>query len=726
MDELDFSNYQHFHMVDTIVNALSKRIHTHNRDFFVILACYNLTKLAANMHVSIDAGGLGKLLVNMFAFNTAPSGFGKDYSQTIISKEVCHLFNTRFTESTLPIIAERSLNNLAVKRAMRNNTTDDEELVAVMKEYHALGKHINAFDSGTSPGIKQFRHRILMGEIGALNLEINEIGNNLLSNGEALNIYLELYEGEAKPKLIKNTKEELRNEEIVGKTPTNMMLYGTPSALLDADAAEKAFKKLLQTGYGRRCFFGHVSEDDHEVKRLSFDERMSLLKDVSIDKSLSKLAIDLQKFADPINHKFVVKVPDDVLEEIVRYMEYCENTARSFKKTDSLRIAEALNRHYKTLKLAGTFAFLDSSIDMKVEHFQAAVKVAEMSGACFDKLLRTNPPHIRLAEYLAECGTQTTLAELVEELPSFPSASNQQKDILKLATAYGYKNNIIIKRSFIDDIEFIHGEPLEETDLNQLRLSWVADPFIGASEGYTNEHKVPFNRLDVITKMQDGHWCNHGLVDGNRKEVIKGFNMIVIDVDENTPLTLVQSLLKEYTYHIYTTKSHQIVKGDKPACDRFRIILPTNYVLYLGEDEFKEFMHNIFEFLPFDSDEKTGQANRKWLSNPNAQVYTNEGELFDVLPFIPKTKKNEVRKGIVDSISSMDAFESYFYQIAEPGNRNNTLFRYGAALLDAGYRLDEIIAKIQSFNKKLPKSISVERLESTIIKSLTNKYCQKG
>ena len=75
-------------------------------------------------------------------------------------------------------------------------------------------------------------------------------------------MYLELYDqGSIKQKLIKNTNENKRNEDIDGKTPTNALLFGTPVKLLDGGQTEDQLYSFLETGYARRCLFGYGQQD---------------------------------------------------------------------------------------------------------------------------------------------------------------------------------------------------------------------------------------------------------------------------------------------------------------------------------------------------------------------------------------------------------------------------------------------------------------------------------
>lgn len=54
-------------------------------------------------------------------------------------------------------------------------------------------------------------------------------------------------------------------------------------------------------------------------------------------------------------------------------------------------------------------------------------------------------------------------------------------------------------------------------------------------------------------------------------------------------------------------------------------------MLYLDKHEYKEFVNNIAEELPFTIDPASNQRSKKWLTS-RGETFINEGELFDVLP----------------------------------------------------------------------------------------------
>ena len=713
---MDFTTYKHHPMLEKIVDILSARTQNPDKNFFTILVAYHLTKCASVMRTKVNAQGFGKHYVNFYGINCAPSGYGKGHSSSIVEDELIHLFKQQFLETTLPIKEQEALESLGIRRAARSGNPEEDEIQAAISEYKKLGAYVYSFDSGTGPAVKQFRHKILMAKIGAINFEVDEIGNNLLNSKEIVDLYLELFDGVVKPKLIKNTTDSTRNEEIDGKSPTNMLMFGTASALLDGAATEKAYTDMLLTGYARRCFFGY-SAIERPTKKLSKAERKQLITNKANSRELQLIAAKLERKADPINYGMEVDVPDDVIEAIIDYQMYCEDIMDSFRQSDEIRRAEARGRFYKALKLAGTFSFLDGTSDMTLEQWQAAVKVAEMSASCFYDMLDRPPTHARLAIYLTECKSPATTADLVEDLPYFPKTGTQQKDLIKHAIAWGYKNNVIIKRSFVDEIELLSADALAATDLDGgITGSHSSD----MTQGF-KPFIVPWAALSKLVVKPNHHWCAHSFVDGHRRKsnTIQGFNLLVLDCDGDARLEQAREILKDYTYLIYTTKRHT------DDVHRFRVVLPMSHTLKLSPDDYSLFMENVFSFLPFTIDEQVKDTSRKWLCNDKAQVFENDGKLFDVLPFIPKTKKADEYAEFI-SKKNMPTLERYFHRMIQEGNRNNTLFRYAAVLLDGGYGLQDTIDKIKTFNSQLDKPIPATELNDTVIKSITARAVKKG
>ena len=701
---------------EKLVTILCEKTQNPNPLFFRVQVAYYFSLMASMMRVGINTLERGLIPINLYAINLGTSGSGKGFSTNIIENEVMHRFRQTFLDSTFPVLAEDNLPKLAQKRAARKGTDPDDELLKVQKEFDELGSLVFSFDSGTAPAVKQLRHKLLMANSGSMNLQIDEIGSNLLANQEVLNAFLELYDkGLIKAKLIKNTADSKRNEEIIGATPANMLLFGTPAKLLDGSKVEEELYTMLETGFARRSFFGFSKASNIGIEQTP-EEVLDQLTNQDSNEFLEQLAYTLQKLADISHVGKGLVISRDTTLKLIEYRLNCERIARALPEHEAIKSAEIAHRYFKVLKLAGAYAFIDDSPEITDGHLYNAIKLAEESGAAFNNLLTRDRNYVKLAKYIATVKRDITQADLTEDLPFYKGSSGQKQEMLTLATAWGYKNNIIIKKSFADGIEFLRGEALEKTDLDKLIVAYSKD----LAQNYVAEY-APWDKLYKLTQKQGLHWVNHHMADGHRQEenAIQGFNMIVIDIDGTVNMSTARMVLDGYKYMMYTTKRHTDEEH------RFRIIMPINYTLKMDAPDYKEFMKNIFQWFPFEMDEQTNQRARKWLSHNGHYEYSEGTEVLDVLPFIPKTSKNEDRKRLLNDQHSMDNLERWVMNNIGDGNRNNMLMRYGMILVDAGFDLDHIRQRVIELNSKLMDKLDEIEIYNTIMVSVTKAVAKR-
>jgi hypothetical protein len=195
---------------------------------------------------------------------------------------------------------------------------------------------------------------------------------------------------------------------------------------------------------------------------------------------------------------------------------------------------------------------------------------------------------------------------------------------------------------------------------------------------------------------------------------IPGLNLAIIDVDEGIDIDTAKLLLKDYKYLLHTTKRHT------QELHRFRVIFPLSHVLKLNPIDHKQFMENLYEFLPFNVDRQTSDVARKWLCGAK-QYWYNEGKILDALQFIPKTKKNEERINTLNKYSSLDNVQRWFLNATDSGNRNNQLIKYALMLVDSGRNYESIQDAVADFNAKLPQGLTIEELQSTIMRTVAKK-----
>lgn len=718
-----YDDMKHNPLSEKLVSVLSNKTQSDNPLFFRVLIAYYLAKVVGTMRPEIKTMDRGTIPVNMYAINLAPSGFSKGYSTNLIETQVIHKFKDFFLKNTLPIIGEQSLKDLAMERAARNGTDPDKERESVNIEFTKLGNFLFSFSEGTAPAVKQMRHKLLMAKTGAVNLEMDEIGSNLIANTEVLNSFLELYDvGRIKQKLIKNTAENVRSEEIDGCTPTNMMLFGTPDKLFDGGKTEDEFYSFLSTGYARRCLFGFVKNHTNDMLELDPAEILKRRTDGNNSKFLNDVANQLEKIAEPQNHGKQLLVDQAVTLEIIEYEMNCAKRASAMPEMQAIARAEMTHRYFKALKLAGTYAFIDGSANIKSNHLEEAIKLVEESGDALQELLKRDKPHVKLAKYLADVGSDVTYADLLEDVPTFKGSAAFKNEQMNLATAWGYKNNIVIKKSFVDGIEFFSADSLEETNLDEMVFSMSTDQ----AYNYQN-HVYKWDNLHELVQEDGIHWVAHHLTNGHRNDdnIIPGFNMVVIDVDEGVSLATAKLLLKDHKCLFYTTKRHQTVDDDGTQHgDRFRILFPTNYKLELNTEDYKEFMQNVYDWLPFKVDDGTCDRPRKWMSHEGQFEYI-DGEILDVLPFIPKSSKADEQKKRVTDLQSLDNLERWFIQKTGKGNRSNQMIKYALMLVDSGKDYDEVQDAVIALNSKMADSMDLSEIYSTIMKSVGNKLSKK-
>lgn len=716
---IDLTGVKHHPALDDIVNVLCARTGNRERYFFQAITAYFFSVMASNMRANVRTEDRGEVPVNCYAIAMAESGFGKGYSVTIFEQEILQRFRARFTGDTISVGAEKHLWKIANKRAARDGTGQQEEFDKAEKEFRSLGPFPFVFDSGTAPAVKQLRNKLLMASCGSINFQMDELGSNLEGNTEVLNVYLELFDqGLTKQKLTKNTKENVRIEEVDGKTPANMLLFGTPDKVFDGHSIERAFMSFLEIGYARRCIFGEGRVenrilDDDDITEEKAEELFEAQKSAATSPLLEQWSKHFHDLADPAMLGWTMDMAREASIKLMQYKLSCERAADKMANHQSIEKAEMAHRYFKALKLAGAYAFVDQSPTVELDHLLPAILLVEESGEAFRRAMDRPTNYEKLARFIAESSVPVTHPMLTEKLPFYKQSQAIRNDLMTMAIAWGYSNHIIIKKTFADGVERFHGEALKETSLDAVKIAYSDD------WAYNYElEEVPFKDLHLLTQAEGMHWTNHGFKNNHRMEenALPGFNLVVIDIDDGVTLEAVHELMRDYTFMTYTTKRHS------DGQHRFRLILPINYQLKLESDAYKEFMNSLMEWLPFPSDEAANQRSKKWMSHADGEYHYNEGQLLDALPFIPSTSRNVEHNNAMKELQSLDNLERWFAHRIASGNRNNQMIKFALALVDSGMDLMEVTNKVHAFNKKLSNPLAKDEIDKTIMVTVAKRY----
>jgi hypothetical protein len=163
------------------------------------------------------------------------------------------------------------------------------------------------------------------------------------------------------------------------------------------------------------------------------------------------------------------------------------------------------------------------------------------------------------------------------------------------------------------------------------KFSWINGLSPANREGYKVHHNG-----DAIGKAMAKDICYSAIEwQGgvrNQDNFISA-NLVILDFDENVTLSSIHDTFKDYKFITATTKSHQIKKGDKPAEDRFRLVLFSDVDLK-ELDEFKRVMQYMVE--KFNADRACKDGARFYYGHSGSVVNVNQGRLFPVAKILSR------------------------------------------------------------------------------------------
>lgn len=715
----NFDSFPHHPFIEEVGAALAAKTNNPDPAMFRVMSAWHLTKAVSNMHGMVKSAVGSPMPINMYAVCLAPSGAGKGHAMSTLEQGIFGKYLTSLHDM-LEAAEHTAVNRLAQRYIVDKGIEETLAHTKAEKEIHELGPYVETFDSGTAPAIKQLRAKIQQIMFGALNLQIDEIGSNLTGSEEALTTYLELYDlGQIKQKVTKVTKEAGRTLDKRSCTPANLIMFGTPSKLFDGYNTEKLFIDLVTAGYARRSFFSYQASRKG-IKSLNEDEAFQKAVQLLTALDTSPWIAKVQQILQSPSGK-VYALTDKADKQLFSYRVYCEQRSEEYPEHQEDVRAEMMHRHIKTMKVAAAFAALERLPVVLERHINHAITLTEESGRAFQAMLMRDKAYVRLAKYITTNKNRVTQADLVSALPFYTGSQSARNDMMGLAVSWAYSHDKIIKKEYADGIEFFSGESLEQTDLGAIPLSHsnhMADNYRNATPAW--------DALPKLLLAPDRHFTNHWLAAGehgmgHRSEanIVEGCNFIVLDVDGTASLALTRSVLSDFKYYIYTTKSH--TDDDH----HYRIVMPLSHKVSLNRDGFQNFMRNIYNWLPFEVDVAAKDRCRKWASHPG-HLEENEGILLDATQFIPNTVRQEKLSIASEGLKNLPALERWFALQMSAGNRNNMLARFAFVLVDQGMSLPDIETRVIQLNNSQQDKLSAAEIAQTVMRSVAQRIQQRG
>ena len=551
---------------------------------------------------------------------------------------------------------------------------------------------------GTKEGLylRAKAHTMCLG--GSVNITIGEMFDYMSDN---LAIAKELADGKLLGKVIKGSVQ--RN---ISGIVSNLLLFGSINKMRRDKKIKDIFRNHLETGLYRRSFIYSLMPEPrirHNLKRedyYDFQEYVTGNINSLIRENISdyNLILDISIEAQ------------DRIDKIYEEMEEFESV-----NYDHPLFQGEIGSVKKIISLAGLYAIANGSTLIDDEAIEYAYNYHLRCRQTVNTIFNSDPQHKRFYEIIIK-NPNITKSEIAEQDDFDMKTFNH--DMLMLEELCYRKNMKLVRNG--SKVEKYRIEELPTTDLSKMIIGIGAENR-GAKTAFFTDMLLPFDRGDtsvlklVTTKKTDCFTlCHFGGKKRSSKSAKPNINIIAFDIDGGMTIRYAKQLLNNFTYIIYTTKSHT------QEFNRFRVLLPAKHTVEVTPEQYKEMVQNVADALEIPIyDVSTRNIDRLWYTNPKAKTIVEKGELIDILPFIPETELREyVQKqvGRLNTPSSDDdiskriyGIKKYFLNITSEGNRNMNLFKIYAFVKDISDH-NRAVQETAHFNSMLSDPVTESEL----------------
>ena len=637
--------------------------------------------------------------IRYYSIVFAQSGVGKSFSLSTLEK-IFHLDNygqamKRFFEQSMSMLPE--------------SPDDIDEILRYMPKSAITGLE------GTKEGLFYITLSQVASNFGSLNIMTEELGESISSSSEVLSKLKEMYDGKYKAKVIKGDVNSSLKDDI-DHIICNFIGVGTRKGV--TKEAERELNRIATSGMYRRTYIVdsklYVEKNRDESRLPEVKEYIDELNEKHKDNFMIRREIDFfsetdiflesgfEERLDIIDDELIAIAANDRLNEFIQY------------DTGSLEMI---------IDLAYIISFIEDETKVSIASLNKAYDFFLRTRHSVEETFKTIHPYKVMYELLSK-KPNMTISEMAEIEYKIPIAKGQVNDNVALLEELCYRKDEILHKNEGKVVRYriealpinkldklvlsIHNEGKKEFAINfqPLELTWDQLKDLSKSEkaeSFCTAHFSP------TAKAPAGH--------REAKSYIEGANIIAFDIDDGMTIKEAEQLLSEYKYLIYTSKSHNTEKYN--FRDRFRILLPTKNKFYVTPDQHKDLYINIEEFLGLkNNDIQTRNTSRLWYTNPNAELFENEGQLLDVTYLLPSTDKsdnyipkmNEINDSLDDGkLSRREAgYMKYFFMHTSEGNRHEQLTKAAYFFKDLGLDWKD---KVSRLNLMLTKPMTEREMK---------------
>ena len=665
--------------IKNMINVLSSQGRFKTNELIYESNLYYFTSILMNMANFVKSDGSR---INYYSLVLSGSGSGKDFAFDLVEG----VFNLPEDVYTDNIMLGVEANNKDKKSGMYFN--EETELLK-----SNAPKSITLGLEGTKEGLFSICKSQSVANFGSLNLTHGEFGDIITKSSELLSGLKELYDGKMSAKVIKSA-----NVAKITDITVNLLAYGSHAGI--AHEARAELMQLVKSGMFRRTYI--IDLPNEELVKQSEAEDLQPLRDrigYLVDETKTLYG---KQFKHHKSNLFTVEFPahpdaEKKLSEIYDDLLDRSNSdlADDIKKAEVGALTMIENLSYIN-------AFLENKGALEQHHVEQAYGFYKRCRETTKETFKMNHPYMAMHKMLHD-RDKLSISEMAELDNTVPTAKNAIADQVALLeeTCYNKGQKLMIHKGKVTRYSIVE---LPQNDNSEMIVSVCQDnkgkfsidyqlvgvPFFGKSPRHSIESLVTSADVEsfLTVEVKPSNKAMHGhRTDDN---AIEGQNMLAFDIDEGMTIDEAVSKLKNYTYILYTTKSHRKDKGGI-ICDRFRVLMPTKQKFFVDPEAHKSLYENVSDFIGFQVyDKSTRNISRFWFTSPTGDVLTNHAENIDVSTLMPETEAAKVFSQRLETIdekyndASVRGFYKWFFANTNAGNRNDHLHRLGCYMRDLG------------------------------------------
>lgn len=354
---------------------------------------YKMSNIASQLHIKIDTrSGYQPTTANTYTCVLLESGGGKNSSLGLLDR---YYFGDAF--KYIREVVYPRYKQLALKKL------EDE---GIEREIHTWTQSIS---DSTPSGMYAYAESFSLCGFGSLNVEVDEIGKSVTSKAELFENLLTPYDNGDFMPVAKRTDP---NSMDINGLPVNLYAFGNKVRLFNGDNVERDFIQLIDEGYGRRFIF----VDDNSSPRPKtpqeildeMDKSETIRREKEADRQRIKSLVKLDNFGK------ILELDRDAMLEYATIKANSDVYISENKGLLPAVQADVSERHFKTVKLAGVYAFFEGRDYVTRDNILQAYEVILESSKVLANLRQIKPTHHRLLDQLLRedkpVTTQTMLA----------------------------------------------------------------------------------------------------------------------------------------------------------------------------------------------------------------------------------------------------------------------------------------------------------------------------